>query len=545
MQEETARNLMAYIREHLRSEVRHADMVFVDPGHSFLSEVVSNAHILVMGRRGSGKTTLMAKALHEIGTDGAPAAWLDVEPYKHLAWPDILIQSLLEVFAQLSDWCTEQMQRSSPLRLINRRDRQRLKQLRATSKKLQGIAKELERLLNTPAEVAVTSQTELAAEQADATRTEAGLHVDVAGLTGETTSSARRLEREATEKRFREMKTDTSLKSLPHYHVLLSEMGNYGNGRAAIFVDDFYFVALPDQHQVIDYLFNAVKNTGVWLKVATIKHRSNLYRERGRPVGVRPVHDIQPVELDRTLESPAQTLEFLRGILLEVVRSVNGGEENLATDAALQRLVLSSGGVPRDFLYLLRGSLHHWLRPRGRRSGTRVGVREVNLAINDLAEYKRLDDDARGDAVLLRTELDRLVRFCLDEHKVNCFLVDRANAEVNPVSYDAIKQLMDLRFIHIVASAFTRREAGTKHEGYLLDYSQYTGPHLRRGIGEFPFWKYNEYDRRNRIRLQPVYPLDDTKTGEELGEAAARRPAVSRKRRHAPPEDQATLDLGS
>ena len=76
-------------------------------------------------------------------------------------------------------------------------------------------------------------------------------------------------------------------------------------------IDDFYLVSRQSQPDVIDYLHRLLRDTDVYLKVATIRHRTTLQQT----IGVELAQDVEEINLDRTLEDLEQTQAFLSRML--------------------------------------------------------------------------------------------------------------------------------------------------------------------------------------------------------------------------------------
>ena len=67
--------------------------------------------------------------------------------------------------------------------------------------------------------------------------------------------------------------------------------------------------------------------------------------------------DAEEIDLDLTLEKYAITKDFLTKILSNLMTPVGLKTEDLMTEGAIDRLVLASGGVARDFLSIFRRSV--------------------------------------------------------------------------------------------------------------------------------------------------------------------------------------------
>ena len=99
----------------------------------------------------------------------------------------------------------------------------------------------------------------------------------------------------------------------------------------------------------------------------------------------------------------------------------------------------------------------------------------------------------------LLEEFERIRRFCLEEKRVNCFLVEK---DLKTEGYRHIQELVDLRLPHRVKSRVTVRDRpGKIYEAYLLDLSQYTGERKKRDMRILEFWKTGAEDELRRRAL--------------------------------------------
>jgi hypothetical protein len=126
------------------------------------------------------------------------------------------------------------------------------------------------------------------------------------------------------------------------------------------------------------------------LKVGSIRHRSNWYVHGSPPQGIKLGDDADEIDLDLTLEKYSIAKDFLTEVLKNLATTVNLGELDFVTDTGLNRLVLASGGVARDFLAIFRRSVVA-ARERGSGStrGEKVGAEDVNTAAGEYDTAKR------------------------------------------------------------------------------------------------------------------------------------------------------------
>jgi hypothetical protein len=221
-------------------------------------------------------------------------------------------------------------------------------------------------------------------------------------------------------------------------------------------------------------------------------------------VGLKLGDDCDDIDLDITLEKYELARNFLLQILNQLIAEAGlAGHDQLLASGGVERLVLASGGVARDFLTIFRRAIDV-ARERGETyRGVRINAEDVNVAAGEHDTAKR--DELKRDTLEERAELEEALAaiqgFCVS-NSVNCFLVER---DGDPRGQELIGELVDLRFVHIVQSRTTVREIqGTLFTAYMLDISQYTGERRRRELEMIEFWKREELDKIRRAK----YVLD-------------------------------------
>ena len=71
---------------------------------------------------------------------------------------------------------------------------------------------------------------------------------------------------------------------------------------------DFYHLQRENQPFIMDYIHRLCKDLPLYFKVATLRHASVLYAERGgQPVGAQERHDYQPINIDFTFQEFKKT----------------------------------------------------------------------------------------------------------------------------------------------------------------------------------------------------------------------------------------------
>lgn len=273
-----------------------------------------------------------------------------------------------------------------------------------------------------------------------------------------------------------------------------------------IFVDDVHYLPSADVPLFLDLLHGVTRDNSVWLKIAGIQHQTRWFIPVP-PTGLQTGHDATIIALDVTLEHPERAKSFLESVLRGYVEECGALPlSNVLSGAALDRLVLASGGVPRDFLTLCAASIQ---TARQRLNAKTVGVQDINNAAGVAGQTKlqELEDDAAatyGRSGELVASLNSVRSFLLNEQEITYFRVDFRDKELLPSEYRVLQALADLRMLHLInPSVSDQHHAGQRSEVYLLDLSQYTGSRLKQGIHVLDFEKGHLVLKRTRSSEKP------------------------------------------
>lgn len=300
------------------------------------------------------------------------------------------------------------------------------------------------------------------------------------------------------EDKYTDDKNEALARNIIVYKDLFERIARVSNGPGFLMLDDLYHLRLPDQPKVVDYFHRIVKNTSIWLKIGTVKHRSRWYVNSNPPVGMKLTDDADDVDLDVTLEKFDITKRFLMNILEQFFQEVELRLDEVLTEGARDRLVLASGGVARDFLSIFRRSIDVTRERVGQGNlsrGEKIGAEDVNVAAGEYDSYKReefsndTEDEERKD-LLAFFELVRT--FCIDENKSNCLLADK---DLHDDRSKKIDELVDLKFLHRINPRVTvRNRPGRIFSAFMLDLSQYVGARKQRNLELLEFWRPERID---------------------------------------------------
>lgn len=273
-----------------------------------------------------------------------------------------------------------------------------------------------------------------------------------------------------------------------------------------LFFDDAHYISRSELPQFLDMVHGVTRDNPVFIKAAGIKHQMRWFVV-DPPTGLQIGHDATSIDLDVTLQEPDKAKTFLLSILDAYIAHVRATPRSAFLSAeAIDRLVLASGGVPRDFMLLCAASIK---QARERLNARAAGVQDVNNAAGQAAATKlrELEDDAASERESARTllaSLDYVRSFLLTERQVTFMRVDFTDKEHFPREYGLLQSLMDLRMLHLVHSSISdEHQAGRRFEVYVLDLSQYSGARFKQNLLVLDFQNTSLVLKRTRSKVEP------------------------------------------
>ncbi|MGI8438222.1 MAG: hypothetical protein ACR2NX_15210 [Chthoniobacterales bacterium] len=304
-------------------------------------------------------------------------------------------------------------------------------------------------------------------------------------------------------------RADSKIKALdlllPKLKTHLRDFFEISYAVKTLFIQIDYFYHLPREKQphITDYIHRLCKDLPIYFKIATLRHASVLYAERGRqPIGAQERHDYQPINVDFTYQDFRRTEKQVLAIFDEFARLAGMPPtdfDSLFKGDGFRRLVLAGGGVPRDCLSLFLEAISRSTNDDGRIGKDDVRLLSFSAFERKIEDLKRDPQSGEQDALLKGIYVIR--QFCLDKKTSIFFVPDRLLQEVEPAR-ELIFRLLDYRIIHSVGSAFTHKSASGSYEGFMIDIGCYA--HLRKLAG-----KMNEIDlaavrAKEQMRSVPI-----------------------------------------
>jgi hypothetical protein len=407
--------LVNLLTSRARTNLVQPSLSYIPDAHNNISLAVSARHHLIFGRRGAGKTSLLAEVKTRIEKEGNLTAWVNLQSLRH--------ETTERIFMLICQ------------HLIN---------------PIEGRIAQMPRVPSFATKIVdINRELDLRLSRTRVRRTE------VARLVPQTNSIIKR--------------------SLELFGV-----------HFFIFVDDFHYLPRKDQPWVLDLLHGCVRDADAWLKVASIEHLSRWY-DPELHLGLETGHDASTIDLDLTLHEPSKAKDFLEKVLKGYANhcGITSLSHIYSTGGALDRLVLASGAVPRDYLSTSANAIK---QAQKRQNARVVGVQDVNKAAADAKQRKldELEEDAaaeQGQSAKILRMFQLLRKFCVEDKAWTMFRVDFADKDRNPAIYGVLQELSDLRLIHLVDPSLSdEHRAGHRSEVYMLDVSQYVGHRLKRKL---------------------------------------------------------------
>lgn len=380
-----------------------------------LARMLSSANHLIRGRPGTGRTTLLKKAHQENLQRGNVSFCIDAEVYKNLSYPESLIRILQELFSALGDIIRDNLDRSEGgliSQFVKSSERKKdLENLRKIGEAVDGKVLLLEDLLREYVYV--------------------DLSRDDLEMGARKEPKKERLEKEAV-----------------NLGLILEGICKVGGQRSLyIHIDDFHFLDSRDQVKILDFLHRISKGKRIFLEVCS-----------GSGVIAGRSGDFETITLDSPLEDLAEHRKFMESVLeihCDDRETKTGAIQALfKSGKVFSALVISSGGVIRDFLKMFRRAVKE---ARIRESRSKQGIIKIEMEDVSAACLEFLIEDKY---TALRSQCEpsapgslllQIKNFC--KEKSTCFFRISSNifSEIT-----AVQELLDLRLIHPVSGLHRR-----------------------------------------------------------------------------------------
>ncbi len=289
---------------------------FIEPAPGVLAQSKAKQHSIIFGRRGSGKSSLLRKVVADLTIDRRPISFVDMETFKGHSYPDVLISVLIKSLQEFQRWLeTAALTPATKTSFWNRifgRAPERKPFNKVDTKnlieELKDIIAGLEHKLSQPESVDVQiKETVTNSREGSANIGVKAPGVDVGGAA----KISGGVSKEKSEG-YKSAKTEYLHQNILKFQRFFNDLSNLSEGPAYLILDDLYHIRRSDQAKVIDYFHRVAKGNGLWLKIGTIKHRSEWYIHTDPPTGVKLGDDAKEINIDISLEKFTSLKEFMK-----------------------------------------------------------------------------------------------------------------------------------------------------------------------------------------------------------------------------------------
>lgn len=482
---------LVVLQEATRASPDGTRGVYVPPPNAEIAS--ARYHHFLYGQRGSGKSTLMRKLQRDEIADNRASVWVDQEVYSNLAFPDVLVSSVEAVMTGVHG--------TLKATLDARRDacawwrRWRTRPSKDEQDLLDGLSATIDNL-RTLKFAPLTSQVEWTHSNNARTSAEVAGTVKVRAATAEAKLSAEQGDSVQRVETVTSSKGEFLERALPDFRHLL-DRASRSIGGGFIFLDDVYLLNRDDQPMVLGYMHRLLKDSGLWLKIGSIRYLTTTYSPGAPPVGMQDTHDAHLIALDNGMKNLNTSRAFLEDIIRGLAGKCGVDLDQVFNQGSLDRLALACGCVARDYLTLAGAAINEARnRTPSEKSGMhRITVEDVNKAAGVLAPAK-LDDmehDAPERAAQSRALIVELTEFCRAS-KCAYFLVDAADRDL----VDALEALRHLRFVHLLERSETVPNRSGRYDVWLLDLSQLSAQRATQMM-DFEGWLQREKRRKRSL----------------------------------------------
>ena len=331
-----AQRLTRLLQEATRATPASGPQTYVPPSGGDRAE--ADYHHFIFGQRGSGKSSLLRHLQHQMMDANRVAVWIDQEIYSKLSYPDVLVSALHELMKSLATTLQQKiaLERQPQRRFatgfgkkqVNTPSTQLLTELLTT-------ATELEKLKFAPLNRKI--EWKIVGETSKSSKAVAGVRMELVSLQGDAGSSEHTAT--TTSEIVDGTKEEYLERALTGYRDLITRTSEQVGG-GFVFIDDLYQIRREDQPEVLGYLHRLIKDTGLWLKIGSIRYSTVTFRPGNPPRGMQRGQDAHEVPLDRGLRHPQVTQAFLEKILSQIGQKAGIDIYDLLTPDARKRLVL-------------------------------------------------------------------------------------------------------------------------------------------------------------------------------------------------------------
>ena len=247
----------------------------------------------------------MAKVTKDLTISRTPTAYVDLEEFKGHSYPDVLLSILIKTLDSFKDWletaATHPATKTSFWNKFFGASPARKGFNRSATKKMIFEIAELVSELNRNLFAADDIKEQLTLKRGSEEELKTAISGELKGVVSKVSSKVEHTGSKTNERQlvseYSSRKIELLHRNIMKYKSIFQQMTMLADGPAFLLLDDLYHIRVSDQANVIDYFHRIAKNTNLWLKVGTIRHRSKWYIFGDPPVGMKLGDDAEEIDL--------------------------------------------------------------------------------------------------------------------------------------------------------------------------------------------------------------------------------------------------------
>lgn len=280
--------------------------------------------------------------------------------------------------------------------------------------------------------------------------------------------------------------------------------------KIALYLDDFYQINKDNQVRVINFLHNLYKQTpngAFCFKLCILPNSIKLNKENENILSLKD--DFSVIKLDMDLIDISGLTNFLIKILCSLNNKLDIQIEDIkllfTNEDTLTKLVIASGGNPRDFILMFRDSYEKALE----NNNFKISAADIYSVIQVMRDEK--DDEINYiegvTQEMLELALENIEKQIIEKKATNIFLFADSDKENHE---NVIQNLVSARYLHLIKEGVSsENRKKEKFSAYLIDMSFYiTGKQLKRNLKFREFWIKDTKSRYKNIDSAPIIEFD-------------------------------------
>lgn len=278
-----------------------------------------------------------------------------------------------------------------------------------------------------------------------------------------------------------------------------------------LYLDDFYLIEANRQPYISQYfhdIYKATKSSAFCFKICTIPNRVRL--NESNQVDFSYKDDYSPIKLDKELYDLENLKDFLLKVLVSLDQTTSINSKNIldlfSNESVLDYSIVATGGVPRDFIITF-GEL---IRTARQESSSTIKKEHLYSVISDFREDKdkNIEVDSSISPELLRKAVGIIKNEIVENKNTNVFLYPNNKVKQHE---NLLKNLVNLRYLHIINEDTTSENVKNKvFTSYLIDMTLYaTGKRLKQNFEFRHFWEKDTESRHTQLRNAPIWSFRD------------------------------------